>query len=192
MILYYIILYRLDRKWSCISDNTDICYPLKTKLQADGGSFACAAVYSGIGRWTDRGEPGAARAFCGIDYSLLSRCTSRVKSTPLSTTITSSSSSSSTPSAGSSSSLFLISLSPLPLYLTLSRPIFLSLSLQRPDLSFATNFYLISTPSLQSLSVSLPLSSSLASVLYYRTLSHLHAYRMKREREKYVHRHSTL
>lgn len=30
-----------------------------------------------------RGEPGAARAFCGIDYSLLSRCTSRVKSTPL-------------------------------------------------------------------------------------------------------------
>lgn len=31
-----------------------------------------------------RGEPGAARAFCGIDYSLLSRCTSRVKSAPLS------------------------------------------------------------------------------------------------------------
>ena len=30
-----------------------------------------------------RGEPGAARAFCGIDYSLLSRCTSRVKSAPL-------------------------------------------------------------------------------------------------------------
>lgn len=42
-------------------------------------------VYSGIGRRTDKGEPGAARAFCGIDYSLLSRCTSRVKSTPLST-----------------------------------------------------------------------------------------------------------
>lgn len=46
----------------------------------------CAAVIQVSVGGRIRGEPGAARAFCGIDYSLLSRCTSRVKSAPLSAT----------------------------------------------------------------------------------------------------------
>jgi len=155
------------------SDSTYLLLIKKKDLQVDEKPLRMLPFIQVSVGGRIRGEPGAARAFCGIDYSLLSRCTSRVKSAPLSTTVTSSSSS--TPSAGSSSSLVLVFLSPLSLsYLTPSHSIFLSLSLQRSFLSFATNFYLISTPpNSLSLPLSLPLSLSLSLSLTYSLFLHV-------------------
>lgn len=115
--------------------------------------------YSGIGRRI-RGEPGAARAFCGIDYSLLSRCTSRVKSAPLSAP---------TPSP---SSLFL-----LP-----SRPVIPLLSLPVASLSShpLSHFYALFLPLVTSTILLSPLT--LPRIFLFPAPIHLHVYTAKRRR----------
>lgn len=167
------------------SDTVRICCVSSGRMK-EGLASAWPFIQVSVGGRI-RGEPGAARAFCGIDYSLLSRCTSRVKSAPLSTAVTPSS----TPSTAISSSLFPVSLSPLPLMSdSHSLPLPPSLSLTLPflssDLSFTTNRYLISTPSLSLSTLFLRLNLLRFRSPCSETLPHLRGYRVQRERKKYV------
>jgi len=145
----------------------------------------------------------AARAFCGIDYSLLSRCTSRVKSAPLPAP-SPSPPRRLPPFAATSSSLFqsLLSLSlpPLSLSLCYYPTLFLSfaptsfLSWQA-DLSPAelslSHFHSRSFRSIPPLFLSLSLSPSrLSLVTLARTVMPRRAYRVQTEREKYIHRYA--
>lgn len=143
-------LYQTDQVENEIHCTSNSTYSLSSEKRIAGKRrdlSAWAAIYSGIGRRTDKGWAWRSARFLWYWLQPPIQVHKQGQICPsLPTAVTSSSSSSSTPSAGSSSSLFswspfLHSLS----FLTLSRSIFFSLSLQRLDLSFATNVYLIST-----------------------------------------------